>query len=168
MSICAVVGILGVAVLLGAGPATAGMKIHARHNPTVDFTEFRTYAWDKGTSAAHEQIQASIVVAIERELDACGLVKTDEAPDLLVVSDAFGAGSADVRAYGAWFGTFAVVKMGVETVTDGTLWVNLIDPDSNEPVWAGAANGAFTGDIKKVPRRIDKIVRKMFKDFPTK
>ena len=168
ISTCAVAGILGLALLLGAGPATAGTKVDVGHDPNVDFTAFRTYAWAKGTPAGREEIQAAVVAAIERELDACGLVKTGQDADLLIESHAFGSGNPGLISRSAWGEYFGVVRVDIDTSTTGTLWVDLVEANSNEPVWSAAARADFTGKLDKVPARVDKIVSKMFRKYPTK
>ena len=45
--------------------------------------------------------------------------------------------------------------------------IDLIDGESERPVWRGLASEVM-GDpsLEKVHKKIDKLTRKMFKDFP--
>ena len=67
--------------------ATAGIKIKADKDPEADFAAYKTYAWEKGLSAAYENIQGVIVKNVERELAQVQLVKADkEDADLYAVT----------------------------------------------------------------------------------
>ena len=45
--------------------------------------------------------------------------------------------------------------------------IDLIDGASERPVWRGVANEVMADPkLEKVRKKIDKVTRKMFKDFP--
>ena len=42
----------------------------------------------------------------------------------------------------------------------------LTDATSGEPVWQGVAKKTFSGGKKSALKKVDKLVRKLFADFP--
>lgn len=59
-------------------------KTSAAHDKNVDFSNFKTFAFDK-PGARNPYVHTMIVEAIERELTSRGLTKVDTDPDLRVV-----------------------------------------------------------------------------------
>jgi hypothetical protein len=60
-----------------------------------------------------------------------------------------------------------LITSDVVATTKGVLMVDLIDGESERPVWRGLASEVM-GDPspEKLHKKIDKITKKMFKDFP--
>ena len=58
------------------------------------------------------------------------------------------------------------------TVTDaysvqaGTIVIDIVDSASNHVVWRGLAAGKVTGTVAKNEKKLDKALRKMFKQYP--
>ena len=149
-------------------PAGAGVKVD--HEAGVDFTSYRTYAWKPGTVAARPAVQEAIVRAIDRELKARGLRKvTDRRADIYVVTLAFGEMGASVRGMYVYAQQYdvGVITSDVVLTTTGTLLVDLIDGESDRPVWRGMATEVMgVPSQEKILKKIDKVTGKMFKSFP--
>jgi len=149
-------------------PVFADVKIG--HDEKVDFDSYRTYSWREGTPAVNPEVQEWIVGAIDRELQANGLSRVDGEADLYVSTVAYG--ELDIAMRGNYvrlnrYDTYGVITSHVVDQTIGNLIVDLIDPATDEPVWRGVAQEAFnTSKINKAEKKIGKIVKKMFKDFP--
>ena len=158
---------LAIAALL-VFPVAAGVKVD--HEDGVDFKSYRTYAWKPGTEAARPAVQEAIVRAVERELEARGLRKvTDRTADVYVVTVAFGEMDASVRGKYVYVNQWdvGVITSDVVATTTGKLIVDLIDGESDRPVWRGMITEVMsTPDEAKILRKIDKLTRKMFKSFP--
>ncbi|MEE8261811.1 MAG: DUF4136 domain-containing protein [Gammaproteobacteria bacterium] len=60
-------------------------KVSVDYDDTVSFTQYKTYAWKKGTPASDSLIQAHIVNAIDAELASKDFTKTNGKPDLYLV-----------------------------------------------------------------------------------
>jgi hypothetical protein len=140
------------------------------HDEKVDFGSYRTYSWREGTPAVNPEVQEWIVGAIDRELQAKGLSRVDDKADIHVSTVAYG--ELDIAMRGNYvrlnrYDTYGVITSHVVDQTIGNLIVDLIDPASDEPVWRGVAQEEFNSTkIHKAQKKIEKIVKKMFKDFP--
>jgi hypothetical protein len=159
--------VLGMVAIL-ALPASAAVNVD--HEDGVEFASYRTYAWRAGTEAARPQVQQWIVSAVERELKARGLRKVlDRRADLYVVTHAFAEMNARTRANYVHLDVYdvGVITSDVVLATRGTLMIDLLDGDSQRPVWRGMASEVM-GDPapEKLRKKIDKVTRKMFKSFP--
>ena len=150
-------------------PLSAGVQVD--HEPDIDFKSFHTYTWKPGgTEAARPEIQAAIVRAIERELNARGLRKVvNRRADLYIVTQAYAELDSQVRAnymHSQRYDVGVITQYMIMT-TRGVLVVDLLDGDSERPLWRGMASEVMSDpDIKKILKKVDKVTRKMFKDFP--
>jgi hypothetical protein len=159
--------LLAIAVL-PAFPANADVKVD--HEADADFESYHTYAWRPGTEAARPEAQKLVVEAVERELEARGMRKvSDGKADFYVVTHAFAEMGSQVRANYVHMDVYdvGVITADVVDTSKGVLMIDLIDGESERPVWRAVASEVM-GDpsAKKVRKTIDKVTRKMFKDFP--
>jgi hypothetical protein len=157
-----------VIVALLTCPAAAGVKVD--HVADADFESYRTYAWRSGTEAARPEVQRWVVEAVDRELEARGMRRVrDRRADLYVVTHAFAEMDTRVRGNYVHLDVYdvGVITSDVILTTKGVLAIDLIDGDSERPVWRGVASEVM-GDpsLEKVRKKIDKVTRKMFKNFP--
>lgn len=159
-------------LLLAATTASAG-KVEVGFDENVDFGAFRTYGWTKSTPANSRQAQEWIVHSIERELEAGGLTKLEDGePDLLVASHVVASiGATAGAAYiglPTWGG--GVIISDPSAYTQGTLIVDLIEPDSEEAVWRGMATQAFEANpnMGKAKKKVEKLITKLFSGYPPK
>ena len=165
----------GMVLLLGSvlcvSFVAAGVQVQFEEG--VDFAQYRTYAWGKGTPAAKPEYQEWIVAAITRELEERGLRQvTDEEPDLFVVSVAFAmlefanrGNYVNLNRYGYSVGIITNDAVGSAT---GHLAIDLVDARSKEVVWRAVVEEFFGRKIANPERKIDKITKKMFRDYPPK
>ena len=135
----------------------------------TDFGGYRSYAWKEGTPARNLDMQDLIVDGIDRELQSKGLVLVDSNPDLYVTTyvlpDTVTADElAKNNSLEFWSGVTSVspTDMGA-----GTLVVDLVATDSREIVWRGIAAETIKGSFKKMARKVDAAITKMFKRYPS-
>ena len=157
------------AVLLAPAVA-AGVKV--AHDPEVDFSTFRTYAWDEKEclTAAIPEIQAAIVRSVERELEAKGLRKVALADaDLHVVT--FAIGEALAGSVGGFYSNpswgWGFITTDARMVTHGSLVIDLRVPPDGRPVWHAVADKTVT-DADKAIHLVDRVTKKAFAGFPPK
>lgn len=149
-------------------PVQAGVQVD--HEPGVDFSGLRTFAWKSGTVAARPEVQRWIVDSVERELTARGIRKvTDRRADLYVVTHAYA--QMDNRMRGNYLHVdvldVGIITADVVGTTTGTLLVDLLHGDSDQPVWRGMATEVMgVPDTEKIRKKVEKVVKKMFKKFP--
>jgi len=154
---------------LMAVASTAGAGVVVDHDHDADFSGFETFTFKSGTPASSELNQRRIENAIERELVAKGLRRDDEAPDLEVVTHVSVEKSmrVEVDDFGYqrhWGGT----TVSAYEVHLGTLVVDLVDASKKALAWRGKATATVDPNMKpdKLEARINKIVAKMFKEYP--
>jgi hypothetical protein len=121
----------------------------------TDFSKFKTYAW--GTSHQMTPGTTHPTEDIDAGLQAKGLQKVarDANPDLLV---AFNAGTKPAYLIKGFF--------AYTTINQGTLIVELADPQSKTALWWGIADDAMTGNHDKDLPVIQKKLSKMFEKYP--
>jgi hypothetical protein len=163
-----------IAILLPAlsFPARAGVDVG--FDPSVDFSRFRSFAWKEGGwQAPNLMTEKRIHMAVEQELTAKGVTRADENSDLLVVSYASGSSSerVDAMTYGmvpnSWTGWISAGTTSRGSYK-GSLVVDLIDRQTNQIVWRGAAHGNLGVDPnpEKTGKKVLKLVKEMFQKYP--
>ncbi len=156
-------------LLLCVSSVVAGIQVKSEEG--VDFTKYRTYAWGKGTPAAKPEYQEWIVAAITRELGERGLrLATDEEPDLFVVSVAFAKLEFATRGNYIHLDNWGVGIITSDAVGSATghLAVDLVDATSDKVVWRAVVEQLFGRKISNPQKKIDKITRKLFRNYPPK
>ena len=172
--------ILFAAIVLLLCTATAfGQKVKVDVDKTVNFSNFKTFAWEKGAVARNPFVAEMIVAAVESELTSRGLTKTTDNSDIKV--GVMAATGADLQAIGPTWNNVNYQVWGgytnpaaIVTVTTGTLLIDLIDTKNNNSVFRGVARETLNhsatadpaADAKKVEKLIKKAVNKMFKQYP--
>jgi hypothetical protein len=148
---------------------TATASIKRDYDPETDFLAYKTWSFGDGTEAPNDLVQGRIEKAIETQLAAKGLTRDDNSPDLRVVTHAK-VGSQTVISgssfgYG-WRGGYGSTMTTVDQVPIGTLVVDLVDAQDNELVWRSSGDSLLSSTPEKSQKKINKIVKKMFKKYP--
>ena len=159
-------------VLLVLGPALrAGVDVG--YDTQADFSRYKTYGWKEGGWQAPKLMTENrIHKAVEQELEAKGIKKTEGEPDLLVVTYASSSTTerVDAPSFGGipntWTGWSAATT--VRGSSKGSLKVDLIDRRTSQLVWRGlaAANMGLNPNAEKTGKKVLKVVKEMFEDFP--
>jgi hypothetical protein len=164
-------------------PALAlAQKTSFDFDKTADFSKYKTYALKDGTKVGQPLIDNRIVAAIETELAAKGLKKSDAASDVVVVYHVAFDKQQDITAYstggayggygyrygGGWGTTTTDVR--VNEILVGTLVVDIADSTKKEVVWRGMGVKEIDVQAKadKRDKNINAAVKKILKDFPPK
>ena len=78
----------------------------------------------------------------------------------------FGYGGFGYGGFGPWYGGFNNGN-NVSRSTEGTLYIDLIDPEKNQLVWQGQGSAPLvTGDVEKREERINLIVQEIMGVYP--
>jgi hypothetical protein len=175
MRVAMLVGIAGMALL---GSQAAAQDISYDYDKSADFTRYRTYAWVRGTEVKDEFNHRRIVSAIDAQLGARGMSKVDAnaAPDLLVTYHAAFEREKEINGYGTggWgaprWGGMSSGTARVETITVGSLAVDLVDAKAGTIVWRGVASKDLDADAspEKRDKNMNKAAEKLFKNYPPK
>jgi len=175
--------LVGLSILLLAG-ALVLAKPQADWDKAVDFSRFKTYAWQEGTPAPSTVVQDRLVHAISRELAACGLRRAEPGEadlhvyahislsnKLQVTSTSFAYGGyGGWGGWGGWGGGYGygATQVNVSEIPTGSLMLDLVATDRNELVWRGMASGTVKHKPAKSEKQINSKVYDLFKRYPTK
>jgi hypothetical protein len=177
---------LGMGLILAAG--CAGQHVSTDYSPSTSFSQYRTYALvlPPDSAAAQQLLDQRVSNAVQAQLASKGLTPTDrQNADLYVgygVVDkthkqvytsrdgwGWGGGGWGWRYY-RWGAPWPMnTTRQIETYTDGTVVVNLIDAKTKNVVWQGQV-----ADVLRLPvdnpvsatHQIDAAVAKMFAKYP--
>jgi hypothetical protein len=158
-------------------------KIHVSYDKGVDFSKFKTYAWEPHGAVAHPMLAADIVGAIEDELKAKGLTLTADKPDLAIQvygsidqessmtsNDPLYMGTGGIPPFDpSAFGPALAGTWGNSTVTihKGQLVVDILDVANKKLVWRGMAQDNLSANNpKKLESQVNNAITKMFKQYP--
>jgi hypothetical protein len=172
-----------IAVLGLTVSACATMTVSSHVERGLDFTQYHTWQWAPAdalpasdTRLDNPFFQDHFQGAVERELEARGLVKTESdagMPDLLVHYHANIAPRMSVnrgdQSYGACYDEDCAVRVLENEV--GTIVLDVVDARTNRLIWRGWAQNSIEGVLdhpKRFQSRISEAVQRMFVRFPTR
>jgi hypothetical protein len=173
---------LGACLFLAAG--CAGQQVTTDYSPTAAFSKFRSYALVSAPdSASHQLIDERVRTAVEAQLAAKGLSQADRAgADLFVGYGVVDHTHKEIYSTGwDWGGGWGwrfhrwgvawptTMSRSVESYTDGTVVVHLVDARTRQVVWEGQAEDVLrlpVSDPDNATRRIDEAVAKLFAKYP--
>lgn len=166
-------------MLAACGPM---LDVRFDYDTSADFSRLRTYAWLQQPSSAprdprihSDLLDSRVRSAVNDELHAKGYAESAETPDFRVayhvVLKERVAATAFPTSYGYGLGRWpAASEVQVATYEEGTLLLDVVDGQTNELVWRGAASARIDPD--RTPQERTELIRaaveKMLKDFPPK
>ena len=155
----------------------SSVKVVSDYDTKVDFTSYKTFAfYKKGIDKASvsDLDKKRIMRAVEAELLAKGFSKAVN-PDILVsiftksreqvnVSDN-NIGIGWGWGYNPWF--YGRTNININQYTEGTLFIDFIDKNTNELIWQGIGSGAMKmSNIEKKEERINEFVYEIISTYP--
>jgi hypothetical protein len=159
---------LPIAALVMSVLAVTGSAAQLKYGVTVkaekgvDFAKLKTYSWSNGQPSPNKAIDAQIVAAVDRELQAVGMTKAASGPgDAVVMYYSLRRTDVDVKAKPDASGSrpqFAV----------GTLAVALFDPSKKKQLLHMRLDKPIDTDPAQSGTIIDKAVAEMFQKYPTR
>jgi hypothetical protein len=157
-----------------------GQKVTTDYDHSANFSDYRTYAWTKGTPVANQLMDQRVIDNIDQQLAAKGFQKaTDpESADLLVsyhaaIGQQTQLNTTGMGGWGGW-GGYRYGGMGGMTTTNvtripvGQLVVLLGDGKTHKVVWQGTASDTLSDNPEKNTKKIQKATAKMFSKYPPK
>ncbi|NMH26723.1 DUF4136 domain-containing protein [Flavobacterium silvaticum] len=155
------------------------VRVASDYDKSVDFSAYKTYGFYKtGIDKAEisDLDKKRILRSIETSLAAKGYTKS-ETPDLLVNIFTKARTQVDVNQFNAgwgygwgwgwnpymWGGGY---NTSVNTYTEGTLFIDLIDAKKKELLWQGEGIGTLTKDVDKKDERANEFVSAILQNFP--
>ena len=138
------------------------------HN-VQNFSAYKTYSWVKPLRPAPSPLMDQrVVAAIEAQLAAKGMQKSDGPADVLIT---YNAGiqrqrSAVAMGSGRWRMGGGMTTVNQSDSNIGTLAVDISDAKTKQLLWRGVARDTLSDKPDKNTKKIDKAVSKMFKKYP--
>jgi hypothetical protein len=171
------------AVLLVVPALVLAQKVSYDYEKSTNFAAFKTYAHKDGTKVGQPLIDDRIAAAIDTQLGAKGLTKTESNPDVFVVYhvafdkqkdiSTFSSGGGGYGPYGwGWGGGWAggTSTTQVRDILIGTLVIDMADAKKGQLAWRGM--GVKEVNTQASPEKRDKsineAVKKIFKNYPPK
>lgn len=134
----------------------------------ADFSKYKTYAWGVGAHPIQDALwNQRIIGMVDTQLAAKGLQKVElgQNPDLIVVYNAGVQQNVSYQGYSTgWFNRMGSINQVIEN--EGTLVVDLLDPQQKMTVWRGTASETLSDKSDKNINKVQKMVNKMFQKYP--
>jgi hypothetical protein len=183
-------GSMLVAASLAAGCAT-GPRVRSTQDTAVDFSQYSTFGFSSPLGTDREGYQTivsqQLKTAAQREMEARGMRYDDTSPQLLInfngkLSDklrttsvpssgvSFGIGR-NRGYYGYRTGIYTAWPLytdtNVDSYTEGTLNIDVVDAARKQMIWEGVAVGRVSEkDLANLQPAIDAGVKAIFEKYP--
>ena len=150
----------------------SSIKVQTNYDDAVDFAPYKTFAFHEksiqveGTASSRVAVARAIKDEIENELTSDGYQKSKDSPDFLVVFHASVIDPVSANYNPGRYSAWGKGASMIQTVSEGTLIVDIIDAGSNELVWRGTASGAIERGSDKASEKIHDAVHKIMAKFP--
>ena len=176
---------LGMGLTLAAG--CAGQQVTTDYSPATSFSQFKTFALvsSPDTAAAQQLLDQRVRNAVQAQLTTKGLTPADrQNADLYVgygmvdkthrqvytYNDGWGWGGGWGWRYYRWGVAWPMtVQRRVETYTDGTVVVSLVDAKTKKVVWEGEVPDVVNLPVDnpvRATKEVDAAVTKLFTKYP--
>jgi hypothetical protein len=168
-------------LLLAWSAAASAQDIKYNFVQGTDFSKYKTYKWVKVPNGQYPNsiLDSQIMQAIDSQLGAKGLTKTEDNPDLYVVYqvavnqekqwNSYSSGG-DMWGWGGWggWGGMSTTTTTSSTINIGTLNCDIYDVASKKQIWRGEASKTLGSgkDPQKVQKNLNKAMAKLFKKYP--
>ncbi|GHA25936.1 hypothetical protein GCM10007103_03990 [Salinimicrobium marinum] len=152
------------------------VRVATDYDREVNFDQYQSFAFFKpGIDKAEisDLDKKRILRAIESEMMSNGFTKSEN-PDLLV--SIFTKTKENINIYNNNFGYgygwgwhpwyWGAGPNTINSTTDGTLYIDLIDAEDKELVWQGMGTAALAKKVDKKQERINEIVREIMEKYP--
>ncbi|UJH92295.1 DUF4136 domain-containing protein [Antarcticibacterium sp. 1MA-6-2] len=155
----------------------SSVRVASDYDQQVDFNQYKTYAFFKpGIDKAEisDLDKKRILRAIETEMAEKGFTKSED-PDVLV--SIFTKTKENINIYqhnmmgwgygwgwNPWF--WGAGPNTVNTTSEGTLYIDLVDAEGKELVWQGMGTGALAKKVDRKQERINEIVEEILETYP--
>ncbi|HYX70267.1 MAG TPA: DUF4136 domain-containing protein [Terriglobales bacterium] len=160
--------LIGVAFVCLLSCIALAQQVNVDWQRGTDFSKYKTYAWGVGTHPIQDSLwNQRIIGMVDAQLAAKGLQKVslDQNPGLIVVYNAGVQQNVSYQGYATgWFNRMGSINQVVEN--EGTLVVDLLDPQQKMTVWRGMAEQTLSDKSDKNISKVQKMVTKMFQKYP--
>jgi hypothetical protein len=163
--------------------ACSTLKVTYDYDGQADFTKYKTYAFtEESLKLPIQQLNRDrLLAAIETELAAKGFTKSENNPDALIdlhvkAEEKMEATATSTGGYGAggyygrygYGGGFSTTRIDYNKYVVGTLFVDMVDRETQKIAWQGRATKTLDEDISAEKREsnINYAVKQIFSKYP--
>jgi len=174
---------LALAVLLASAATAFAQDVRYNFDKQTDFSQFKTYKWVslKGSQGLNPLVDMQIKAAVDTELTAKGLTKTEaDTADLYVGYQGAISTEKQYTSFdtgwgygpgwgGGWYGGGGGTSTGqTSTIYVGQIAVDMYQTGMKQLVWRGVASKTIDEKAKpeKQQKNLTKAMNKLFKNFP--
>jgi Domain of unknown function (DUF4136) len=159
------------------GTIALAQSVTYDYDRAANFSNYRTYAWTRGTELTDDLNHVRVVRAIDGALVAKGLARVEPSanPDVLVAYHASFDKDLEITGSAHALGPFGLGgdrwgSARVQPILVGTLVVDISDARTSAIVWRSLASSDIRPTDKPESRekKIAKAAEKMFKNYPPK
>lgn len=154
----------------------SSVRVNTDYDKNVDFSSYKTYAFYK---TGIDKVEISdldkkrILRSIDEEMTTKGFTKS-ETPDILININTKAEKNINVNQFYAGYGygwgfgwnPYWGGNYSVNTNTEGTLIIDLIDAKKKELIWQGEGVGYLTQNTNKKDENIKDFVTKILAQYP--
>lgn len=151
-------------------------KVNIDSDPTVKFSEYRTYSWLAEPKFGSPLVQQRLVDSINKRMQAKGLTLVQNGEIAIAANVATQQKQSlttfyDTPAYAGWGWRGMGPGMGTATTTVdtyevGTLVVDMFDTKSKRAIWRGVATATVPDSQEKVSTLLEQSLDQMFAEYP--
>ena len=165
--------------------AVLAQRVNIDFGKDVDFTKYKTYAYQVCHNVENPFVDKRIVKELESRIAMAGLIRAEADPDVNVTYHSstsedfvvdtntwgygFGSGWYWGHGRGYWgYGAGAPVSTTttVRKYIRGTLVVDIWDARTKQLVWRGTATDTVNDNPEKNDKHLKKAMEKMFRKYP--
>jgi hypothetical protein len=142
-------------------------KVVIDYDKKTDLTKYKTYSWGPGHSALVPAADKAIIADVEKQLAANGMTKAATGSgDLVVRYHSVERADVDLSTFDPKPPAPGEQRAIAQTLSVGTLVVDLVDPGSKKLVWRGRIEAAISHDPATLEQQLDAAVARLFEKFP--
>jgi len=155
-------------------------EVQLDYSAPVDFSKFKSYTWKRADKAVYPDDATDNILkqAVDRQMVMRGFSRTNsEDADLYLVyhlavmEDAeWGSFNTGDQWYGGGVNSVAIFTSATTNTTTfikrGWLILEMFEVNGKKQIWQVSAKKTLGDDPKKIPKNADKVMVKIFKQFP--
>lgn len=148
----------------------ASIDVSYNFDPAANFATMRTYNFSRSSEekGSNELTIKQIEDAVNKQLQAKGVIQSSEKPDMLVSIDTKKVSRVENEAWAYQYGGYDLTeyRQGVDTYQYDirTVILSFTDVNSNTLIWRATASAIV--DPVKQAEQIHEIVAKLLENFP--
>ena len=172
--------LLNLTLMLLSIQMVAQVSVSSDYDKSVDFSKYKTYKYtDEAMNLPVTSLnQQRLIEALSDAMASKGFTQSDDPDirvDLTISTQQKQTATETTNYYGTgyryrWGGGFSTSTINVNDYTEGTIFLDFIDAESNQLVWQGRGVGTVQekSSPEKREKRANKGMAKILKKYPPK